>query len=244
MNMLRRWLRNGFASNATSADRRNPRRRVQPALERLEDRCTPAVTFHGGVTLPHVEVESLFYGANWYNNSTLYQDTGYLNGFLQTITNSSYMDMLTQAGYNVGRGQSLDGPISLANVPGSVDDSQIQSVLQGYSATASCNRRTAIVCFRVRRAERRGDGRRGEQREQLPGLPFRLPRPRRLGADGGDQLRRHPVSRRPQRGFQSLSALQGVTEVSSPRAVGGGHGPGAERHQGVVRRRLRQCTSG
>ncbi len=148
MNMLRRWLRNGFASDATSADRRNPRRRVQPALERLEDRCTPAVTFHGGVTLPHVEVESLFYGANWYNNSTLYQDTGYLNGFLQ-----HHHQQQLHGHAHAGRLQRRPrcnrwtAPSRWPMYPGRWTTARSRAFSRATSATASCNRRTAIVCI-------------------------------------------------------------------------------------------------
>ncbi len=64
------------------------------------------VTYHGGGVLPHVEVQALYLGSDWSTNSALHNQTGQTEGFLNNIVNSSYMDMLTNAGYGVGRGTS------------------------------------------------------------------------------------------------------------------------------------------
>ena len=46
--------------------------RFLPTLECLEDRLVPTVTYHGGTLLPHVEVQGMYLGSDWYNNSTYY----------------------------------------------------------------------------------------------------------------------------------------------------------------------------
>jgi hypothetical protein len=90
-----------------------------------------SVFYHGGPLLQHVQIETVFYGRDWYYNSTLYQSTAYLDGYFNDVTQSSYMDLLNE--YGVGRGSFRDGVIRLADPPrGSVvDDSEIQSMLDG-----------------------------------------------------------------------------------------------------------------
>ena len=48
------------------------RSRFQPTLECLEDRLVPTVTYHGGTLLPHVEVQGMYLGSDWYNISAYY----------------------------------------------------------------------------------------------------------------------------------------------------------------------------
>jgi archaellum component FlaF (FlaF/FlaG flagellin family) len=74
---------------------------LRPTLEVLEDRFLPTVDFFGGPLIPHVEVNTLFVGQEWQSGS-LSNLVGGLNGYLKTLVNSPYMDMLSQ--YNVGRG--------------------------------------------------------------------------------------------------------------------------------------------
>jgi hypothetical protein len=115
--------------------RRSPRskarapRRTSLALEGLENRNLMSVTYHGGPLLQNVQIESVFYGQNWYYDQNLYQSTGSIDGYLNDISQSSYMDMLNE--YGVGRGNFLDGVINLSNPSrGSVvDDTEIQSML-------------------------------------------------------------------------------------------------------------------
>jgi hypothetical protein len=122
----RRWF--GTAGAAPSTRRRT----VRPNLEGLERREVPTVTYNGGAVLPNVEVQNVYYGSDWYNNSTYYQQTGTLENFSKSIVNSSYMDMLNNAGYGVGRGTSTQGTILLANPNKSyyLTDSQIRLSLQ------------------------------------------------------------------------------------------------------------------
>jgi hypothetical protein len=96
-----------------------PRRRApigaRPRLEALEDRWLPTVTYHGGPVLAHVEVQALYYGSAWYASAN--PQAAYLEGFLNSIVNSSYMDMMYTAGYGVGRGSFSPGFIDPVNLP-------------------------------------------------------------------------------------------------------------------------------
>src|SRR5947208_13100672 len=99
---LRRW----FAGSDSRPDSS-----TRPVMEELEQRLTPTVTYHGGPVLPHVEVQAIYYGSDWSGNSSLYQMTGQIEGYLNYMVNSPYMDMLTNAGYGVGRGSFSQGRI-------------------------------------------------------------------------------------------------------------------------------------
>src|SRR5207249_4270161 len=68
-------------------------RSLRPALERLEDRTVPTVTYHGGALLPSVEVQGMYYGSDWWS-SPYYGQKNSLDGFLSNVVNSSYMDMV------------------------------------------------------------------------------------------------------------------------------------------------------
>ena len=87
--------------------------RFQPSLEYLEDRLIPTVSYHGGALLPHVEVQGLYLGSDWYYNSTYYNQTGQFEDFNRFLPQSSYMDLLTQLGYGVGRGSTSSGTIDV-----------------------------------------------------------------------------------------------------------------------------------
>lgn len=87
----------------------------RPSMELLEDRLTPAVTFHGGAVLTNVVAENLYLGHDWYASGN-YQMAQYLQGFTSTLVNSSYVDNLTRAGYGVGRGSTWAGSILNYNI--------------------------------------------------------------------------------------------------------------------------------
>src|SRR4051812_30114966 len=83
--------------------RQSPSRRARPTVEALDARLVPAITFHGGAVLSHVDVRNVFYGQGW-NTSDSWGLTRYsLNKFQTDITKSPYMAMLGE--YGVGRGQ-------------------------------------------------------------------------------------------------------------------------------------------
>jgi hypothetical protein len=100
-------------------------------VEQLEARRLATVTYHGGALLRNVGVEALFLGSGWRDDPSLSALTGQLAGFLQTITNGSYMDMLTRAGYRVGRGSYLDGPVDPLAPGPAISDGHIQREIAG-----------------------------------------------------------------------------------------------------------------
>jgi hypothetical protein len=129
----------------------------RPALEGLEDRTVPAVTFHGGAVLSHVKVQALFVGVQWKYDPALTAQAQYLSGALGGIVNSSYMDALTNAGYGVGRGSvapsMIDPSVPLghyANGGFFLNDSTIRAALTGDILDDALQRpdaNTLYVCF-------------------------------------------------------------------------------------------------
>jgi hypothetical protein len=107
-------------------------RPVRLELEALEDRLTPTVTYHGGALLPHVEVQALYLGSDWVSNATYRQQMHYLDGFLNSLVTGPYMDMLTTAGYRVGRGSATPGATDPIRIDRTVmlTDADIQVDLQ------------------------------------------------------------------------------------------------------------------
>jgi hypothetical protein len=108
--------------------KRRPSRRTHLVVEQLECRWVPSITFHGGPLLTHVEVEPIYYGSYWTAGAGAQQASD-LNTFLQFITGSSYMDMLSE--YNVGRGTLVDNGVADPGIAGahSIDDSQLRSAI-------------------------------------------------------------------------------------------------------------------
>jgi hypothetical protein len=109
----------------------DPATRFRPTLEALEERTVPTVVYNGGPLLPAVEVQALYYGSDW-ATSTYQPQTTQTDNFLSFIVNSSYMDMLTNAGYNVGRGSEDPGAIvaTSLNKSKTLSDSTIRNVIQ------------------------------------------------------------------------------------------------------------------
>jgi hypothetical protein len=136
-----RWFGKGRESGGQQTRRRST---FRPALEQLESRQLLSVTYHGGPLLQNVQAETVFYGQDWYYNSTLYNSAVQLDNVLNDVTQSSYMNMLGE--YGVGSGQFQDGVIDLNNPPRGwvVDDSEIRAMLdnfigQGYLQPPSNN---------------------------------------------------------------------------------------------------------
>lgn len=127
------WLRRKVCKNLTSAPS-SIRRRMSSRLrlEALETRVVLTVTYHGGPLLNNVQVQALYYGSEWSTNSTAAQMEGQLEGYLQYIVNSPYMDMLTIAGYDVDRGSFTRGWYYGKTIDNTyyLEDSTIQTDLQ------------------------------------------------------------------------------------------------------------------
>jgi hypothetical protein len=122
-------LRSPLTSLPTNIEQRS-QRWACPQLEALEDRTVPTITYHGGNLLYNVEVQGVYLGSDWYYNSTYNQQTGFFEGFLGTMVQSSQMDALTRAGYGVGRGSADPGQILLENTGNYIYDSDIHNFLQ------------------------------------------------------------------------------------------------------------------
>jgi hypothetical protein len=129
---MKNFLRKLFRHQSLAQSRRAALR-VRPQLESLEERRVMTVTFHGGDVLPNVAVQGVYYGSDWGNNQTLFDQTGALEGYLGNIVNSPYMDMLNNAGYGVGRGHADPGVIVDANPDKTqwLTDTQIRNDLAG-----------------------------------------------------------------------------------------------------------------
>jgi hypothetical protein len=103
---------------------------VLPAVELLETREVPTVTYHGGALLRHVQVQDLFLGSAWLSSPSLHQQARRFVQFTQSLVQSSFMDQLTTAGYGVGRGSALGGKFDPVRLQRNLTDSQIQHVIQ------------------------------------------------------------------------------------------------------------------
>lgn len=110
----------------------------------MEDRCLlTGVTYQGGPLINNVAVETVFLGQAWASDSSLQQETAQLDQFFAYITNSSFMDLLTQystpqAGA-IGHG-SYAGEFDIAqNVwrRSTVSDATIQNTLDSEIASGA-----------------------------------------------------------------------------------------------------------
>jgi hypothetical protein len=125
---LQKWF--GKRAHSRPASTRRPAQ-ARLTLEQLDDRLVPStlVTNHGGLVIQHVQVENVYYGADWYqpDNQTLRQQ---LNQFTATIVSGSYMSMLGE--YGAGRGSFVKDDIvndNRATSGNTVTEPQIQSML-------------------------------------------------------------------------------------------------------------------
>jgi hypothetical protein len=124
-----KWLRRLFAPRQGC---RATARRARLAVEALEDRTVPTVTYHGGALLSHVEAQAVYLGSDWSTNPTLNQTIGNYEQYLSFLVNSGYMDMLSNAGYRVGRGSATAGRIDSLGIDKTrvLFEAQIQTELQ------------------------------------------------------------------------------------------------------------------
>ena len=142
---MRRWsvgnwklLRTRTESLRIKNRRGQRKRKISPIsavpaqVEKLESRQLLTVTFHGGAVLANVEAQAVYLGSDWKNSATLQSQSAATDKFLSTVVQSPYMDMLTNAGYNVGRGSSTAGAVDnvTLNKTTGVTDAQIQGEIQ------------------------------------------------------------------------------------------------------------------
>ncbi len=116
--------------NAPLRLRTHSKRPVRCWFERLEAREVFNATYHGGALIPHVEAQAVFLGSQWSSNTTLESEADSINKYLAGLVQSPYMDMLTDAGYNVGQGTYTPGKVINTTVTGTITDATIRSLLQ------------------------------------------------------------------------------------------------------------------
>ena len=125
---IRPWSR----LHQQSRQRISPLSTIAAEVEKLESRQLLTVTFNGGALLPNVEAQAVYLGSDWQNTSSLQTQSGKLDQFVSSVVQGAYMDMLTHAGYQVGRGTASAGAVD--NIPldktNGITDSQIQSDIQ------------------------------------------------------------------------------------------------------------------
>jgi hypothetical protein len=105
---------------------------VAAHVEKLESRELLTVTYQGGTLLAHVEAQAVYLGSDWTNTPALQTQQTQLDQFVSSVVNSSYMDMLSNAGYDVGRGTAKVGVvdnIALSKTT-AITDAQIQGQIQ------------------------------------------------------------------------------------------------------------------
>jgi hypothetical protein len=121
----------GLVQNCLQRPRTPTATRARPGIEYLEDRLVPTITYHGGALLDHVEVQALYYGADWHAAAHR-GEVSYLDGFLNDVVRGPYMDMLTNAGYGVGRGTAAHGKVERINLhhKHTLSDHQLRNALQ------------------------------------------------------------------------------------------------------------------
>ena len=130
------WLRDRLSRQVRTRRNRVVRkvfaRPLGAGCERLESRDLLAVTFHGGQLLQNVEAQAVYLGSDWKTSAPLKNQTAAVDQFMSYLVQSPYMDMLTQAGYGVGRGTATTGVVSDININKSagITDAQIQADLQ------------------------------------------------------------------------------------------------------------------
>ena len=65
------------------------------------------MSYHGGPLLANVQVETVYYGAQWNTDASLIAMRSQINSFFRFVTNSVYVDQLleySEPGYIIGRG--------------------------------------------------------------------------------------------------------------------------------------------
>jgi hypothetical protein len=102
--------------------------------EPLEERLSPAVSFHGGSVLAHPDVHTVLWGRGWADAGDRQLDGQRLGWDVRALAGGPYAAAL--APYDVGPGTAAD-PLALdapLNGPGWLDDSLIRWGLRGLAA--------------------------------------------------------------------------------------------------------------
>jgi hypothetical protein len=123
--------------------------REVPTIFGLNPFPPPAVTYHGGPVIPHVQEINVFYGQDWSkaaNQSTIQG----LDQFMRTLTGSSYLSMLGE--YGIGQGSFLGHDTHAAWGPAAnatVTEQAIQNMLASEISAGSLATPTASTVYTV-----------------------------------------------------------------------------------------------
>src|SRR5215831_3182791 len=103
--LLRAWGRDMTTRRCKRrSPSRSPLHSVAAHIEPLESRrLLTTITYHGGSLIANVAAQAVYLGSDWSNSAALQTEKGQLDQFVSSVVNSPYMDMLANAGYNVGR---------------------------------------------------------------------------------------------------------------------------------------------
>src|SRR6266704_2126857 len=97
----------------------------------------PHLTYNNGPLLANVEVFTVFWGGAWQNQPALTNLSNNINDFFKFILTSSLIDQLSEysvPGHAIGHGKWV-GSKTVGTEPGTlIDDSAIQTALQGWIA--------------------------------------------------------------------------------------------------------------
>lgn len=129
-----RWFGTAGRGEKRGGKRRKTRKHAA-RFERLESRELLTVTYNGGALLTNVEAQAVYLGSQWASNASLQSQASATDQFLSTLVNGPYMDMLTNAGYDVGRGTATAGAVDNININSvALSDNQIQNDLAAMIA--------------------------------------------------------------------------------------------------------------
>jgi hypothetical protein len=105
--------------------------RPRLALEALEDRQVPTVSFFGGNLLPQVQAQALYLG-NEFSSAPARTAPATLDAFLKDLTGGPYLQALARAGYGVGPGSAVAGAVdnTALTVGSTISDAFIRARLQ------------------------------------------------------------------------------------------------------------------
>src|SRR5205085_6053149 len=106
------------------------KRPIRCWFERLEAREVFNVTYSGGALIPHVEAQAVFLGSQWTASATLENEATAIDNMLAYTVQSPFMDLLTDAGYNVGQGTATTGARISTTLAAVTTDATIRSLLQ------------------------------------------------------------------------------------------------------------------
>ncbi len=87
-------------------------------------------TYHGGPILPNAIVYTSYWGNQWQADPGHQNRVSYLNQFMTDLTQSTFMNILTQYGVAGPKGSCFWGTVYFTNVPSTLTLATIQDIIQ------------------------------------------------------------------------------------------------------------------